>query len=512
MAGVVYLVGAGPGDPGLITVRGLGLLESADVVVHDRLVDARLLRRARVDAEMVDAGKTPGGKGARQDDIHALLIAKASEGRSVVRLKGGDPFVFGRGGEEAMALSRAGIPFEVVPGITSAIAAPAYAGIPVTHRGVASSVTVVTGSESPDKPATGVDWSALARTRGTLVVLMGWRSLESVVARLRAEGLPDTTPAALVEWGTGQRQRTVAGTLADVVEKGRACGLGPPVVAVFGDVAALRGDIRWFDNRPLFGKRVLVTRSRAQASALTRLLEGRGAEVVEVPTIRIEPPEDYCEIDEALRRLPGFDWVVFTSTNAVDAVFGRLREAGLDSRALHGTRVAAIGQSTARSLRDVGIAADLVASLSIAEGLVKEMAALGVAGSHILVPGAETRREALASGLAELGAEVEVVAAYRTVNVEGSPAAVEAALANGIDVATFTSSSTVRGLVRLLGGDVRKLDGVDIACIGPVTAAEVRSAGLDVAILAQESTVEGLVDAITDYYGGGRPNGQIPDD
>ena len=512
MAGVVYLVGAGPGAPGLITVRGLELLESANVVVHDRLVEERLLRRARVDAEMVDAGKTPGGKGASQGDINALLIARASEGRSVVRLKGGDPFVFGRGGEEAMALSRAGIPFEVVPGITSAIAAPAYAGIPVTHRGVASSVTVVTGSESPDKPGAGVDWSALARTRGTLVVLMGWRSLESVAARLRAEGLPDTTPAALVEWGTGQRQRTVAGTLADVVEKGRSQGLGPPVVAVFGDVAALREDIRWFDNRPLFGRRVLVTRSRAQASVLTRLLEGKGAHVVEVPTIRIEPPEDYGELDESLRRLPGFDWVVFTSTNAVDAVFDRLREAGLDSRALHGTRVAAIGQSTARSLHDVGIAADLVASLSIAEGLVKEMAAIGVAGSRILVPGAETRREALASGLADLGAEVEVVAAYRTVNVEGSPATVEAALADGTDVATFTSSSTVRGLVRLLGGDVGKLDGVDIACIGPVTAAEARSAGLDVAILAQESTVEGLVEAITDYYGGGQPNGQLSDD
>ena len=329
MARVVYLVGAGPGDPGLITVRGLELLESADVVVHDRLVDHRLIRRARTDAEIVDVGKTPGGKGARQGDIHALLIARASEGRSVVRLKGGDPFVFGRGGEEAMALSRAGIPFEVVPGITSAIAAPAYAGIPVTHRGVASSVTFVTGSESPDRPGADVDWSALARTNGTLVVLMGWRSLESVVARLNSEGLPDDTPAALVEWGTGPRQRSVVGTLVDIIEKGRARGLGPPVVAVFGGVAALRKDIRWFDNRPLFGKRVLVTRSRAQAGALTRLLEGQGADVIEVPTIRIEPPEDYGELDEALRRLSAFDWVVFTSTNAVDAVFDRLQMSGL---------------------------------------------------------------------------------------------------------------------------------------------------------------------------------------
>ena len=513
MAGVVYLVGAGPGDPGLITVRGLELLESADVVVHDRLVDARLVRRARTDADVVDAGKAPGSKGARQDDIDDLLIDKASEGLSVVRLKGGDPFVFGRGGEEAIALSRAGVPFEVVPGITSAIAAPAYAGIPVTHRGVASSVTFVTGSESPGKPGAGVDWSALARTKGTLVVLMGWRSLESAVAILRSEGLPDDTPAALVEWATGPRQRTVTGILADIVERGRTQGLGPPVVAVLGGVAALREEVRWFDNRPLFGKRVLVTRSRVQAGALSTLLEGRGADVVEVPTIRIEPPDDYGELDDALRHLPAFDWVVFTSTNAVDAVFDRLQQSGLDSRALHGTRVAAIGQSTARSLNDRGIAADLVASLSISEGLVKEMAARGVSGSRILVPGAETRREALASGLAELGAEVEVVAAYRNVGVESSPAAVETALSEGIDVATFTSSSTVRGLVRLLGGDVGKLDGVAVACIGPVTAAAARDAGLDVAILASESTVDGLVEAITDYYdGGGRPNEQISRD
>ncbi len=512
MAGVVYLVGAGPGDPGLITVRGLELIESADVVVHDRLVDDRLVRRARTDAEVVDVGKTPGGNGARQDDIHALLIARASAGMSVVRLKGGDPFVFGRGGEEAMALSRAGVAYEVVPGITSAIAAPAYAGIPVTHRGVASSVTFVTGAESPGKPGADVDWAALARTNGTLVVLMGWRSLESVVARLRSEGLPGNTPAALVEWGTGPLQRTVTGNLADVVEKGRAHGLGPPVVAVFGGVAALREDIRWFDSRPLSGKRVLVTRSRTQAGTLSRLLEGKGAEVVEIPTIRITPPGDYAELDDALRRLPGVDWVVFTSTNAVDAVFDRLGKAGLDSRALHGTRVAAIGRSTARSLQDRGIAADLVASLSISEGLVQDMAALGVAGSRILVPGAESRREALASGLADLGAEVEVIAAYRTVNVESSPAAVEAALADGIDVATFTSASTVRGLVRLINGDVEKLDGVEVACIGPVTAAEARGAGLDVAILAGESTVEGLVEAITDYYGGSRPNEQPSDD
>ncbi len=512
MAGVVYLVGAGPGDPGLITVRGLELIESADVVVHDRLVDVRLVRRARTDAEVVDVGKTPGGRGARQRDIHALLIARASEGMSVVRLKGGDPFVFGRGGEEAMALLRACIPFEVVPGITSAIAAPAYAGIPVTHRGVASAVTFVTGSESPDKPGADVDWGALAHTNGTLVVLMGWRSMESVVARLRSEGLPGDTPAALVEWATGPRQRTVTGTLSDIIEKGRARGLGPPVVAVFGDVAALREDIRWFDNRPLFGKRVLVTRSRTQAGALSRLLEGRGAEVVEIPTIRITPPEDYAELDSAIRRLPGFDWIVFTSTNAVDAVFDRLGEAGLDSRALHGMRVAAIGKSTARELRDRGIAADMIASLSISEGLVKEMAAIGVSGSRILAPGAETRREALVSGLAELGAEVEVVAAYRTVNVESSPAAVEAALADGIDVATFTSSSTVRGLVRLLNGDVAKLDGVAVACIGPVTAAEARAAGLDVAILASESTVEGLVEAVTAHCVGGRPDEQLSQD
>ena len=499
---MVYLVGAGPGDPGLITARGLELLESADVVAHDRLVDERLIGRARADAELVNVGKRPGGEGIGQRDINALLVSKAAAGKSVVRLKGGDPFVFGRGGEEAAALSESGTPFEVAPGVTSGIAAAAYAGIPVTHRGVASSVTFVTGSESPDNPGPMVDWSALARTGGTLVVMMGWRSLGAVAARLVAEGLPSDTPAALVEVGTSPRQRTVVGTLSDVIERGQSEGLGPPVAAVFGEVVRLRSRLRWFDNRPLFGKRVLVTRPRVQAGALAGLLEREGAEVVEVPVIRIEPPDDFDALDSTLGRLGSFDWVVFTSANGVSAVFDRLSECGGDARALHGNRVAAIGQGTARAIRGYGIAADLVVSQSVSEGLVEELGRRGVSGSRILLPGAESRRSVLADGLEGLGAEVKAVAAYRTVRVEGSRDRAARALSDGIDAATFTSASTVRGLLGLLDGDVGLLAGVKIACIGPVTASEAMKAGLDVDILAGESTVEGLVEAMRGCYGG----------
>ncbi len=468
--------------------------------MYDRLVDARLLRRARPDADLVDAGKTPGGGGSRQRDINARLVSNAAGGKSVVRLKGGDPFVFGRGGEEAGALSEAGVTFEVVPGVTSAIAAPAYAGIPVTHRGLASSATFVTGSESPDKPGSPVDWSALARTRGSVVVMMGWRALRSVIDRLAAEGMPADTPAALVEWGTTPRQRTVVGTLSDVLDRASAEGLGPPVTAIFGQVARLRERLRWFDDRPLFGRRVLVTRSSAQSWELTALLEREGAEVVEVPSIRIEPPDDFGPLDSALDRLDSFHWVVFTSANAVNAMFDRLSGAGRDARALRASRVAAIGRGTARALRESGIAADLVVSKSVSEGLVDEMGRLGVSGLRILLPGAQTRRAALSAGLERLGAEVETVPSYRTVHVEGSQARLPQVLSDGIDVVTFTSASTVRGFIALLD-DVGRLAGVEAACIGPITAREASNAGLDVAILAGESTLEGLVEAMRDYYG-----------
>ena len=500
LRGTVYIVGAGPGDPGLITVRGMQLLGSADVVIYDRLVGKRLIEMAKNDADLIDVGKIPGEDLNQQQDINGILLNRAKIGQSVVRLKGGDPLVFGRGSEEAEVLSREDIPFEIVPGITSAIAAPAYAGIPVTHRGLASSVTFVTGSESPDKPESMVDWSYLAQVGGTIVVMMGWRKIQSVVDNLILAGLSPGTPAALVEWGTMPYQRTVAGTMENVIDRARNQGLNAPVVAIFGDVVGLREHIRWFDNRPLFGKKILVTRSRTQKGALSTLLEREGAQVIEIPTIRIEYLDNYTELDSAIARISDFDWIVFTSANTVDVMFDRIASMALDSRVFYGTKVAAIGQITADSLRSRFIEADLVPAQAVSEGLLKEMKQVGLVDSKVLMPGAETRRDVLVDGLKELGADVETVIAYRTVNVEGSISRLRQVLEDGVDVATFTSSSTVKGLMDLIDGDGSVLSGIDVACIGPVTANEARNFGLSVDILAHQSTVDGLVEVIKEHY------------
>ncbi len=501
-AGTVYLVGAGPGDPGLITVRGLELVESADVVVFDRLVDRRLLERARPGAELVDVGKVPGQRRNRQEDINALLVARAREGKQVVRLKGGDPFVFGRGGEEAEALLAEGIPFEVVPGVTSAVAAPAYAGIPVTHRKLGSFFTVVTGSEAPDKDASAVPWDRLAQLGGTLVVLMGWEGLASIVDALLRHGRAPETPVALVRWGTEPYQRTVSGTLADIVEKAQQADLSPPVVAVVGEVASLRQKLRWFDNRPLFGKRVLVTRSRAQASALSGLLARRGALPLELPAIEVQPLQDCAGLDAALRGLGqgGYQWVVFTSANAVQAVFQRLDALGLDARAFGAARVAAIGPATAASLRQRGIRADLTPEDFVSEAVAAALEARAVSGQRVLLPRADIAPEELARRLEALGALVHEVPAYRTVVPEESRGRAKEVCAQGIDIATFTSSSTVRNLADLLAGDLSPLSGATVACIGPVTAATARELGLKVDIVAREHTVPGLVEALESYF------------
>ncbi len=498
--GRVFLVGAGPGDPGLITVKGLRCVESADVIVYDRLVDRRLLARATATAELVDVGKAPGERRNRQEDINALLIARAAEGKLVVRLKGGDPFVFGRGGEEAEALAAGGIPFEVVPGVTSAIAAPAYAGIPVTHRDIGSFFTVVTGSEAPDKPEPAVPWDRLAEAGGTLVVLMGWESLDRIVEALVRHGRPPETPVALVRWGTEPYQRTVSGTLATIVGAARDAGMSPPVVAVIGEVAKLRDRLRWFDRGPLFGKRVLVTRSRAQASVLSELLAARGAEAVEIPTIEILPLDDYGSLDAELRGLRGYQWIVFTSANPVRVVFDRLAAMGLDSRALAGPRVAAIGPATAASLREHGISADFVPDVFVSESIVEGMKGAGLQGAKVLLPRSSAGREALAEGLAGLGAAVREVTAFHTGTPEDARTRLDEALAAGIDAATFTSSSTVSNLAALLDGRLDRLSTAAIACIGPVTAARAGELGLKVDIVAREHTVAGLVDALESYY------------
>ena len=398
----------------------------------------------------------------------------------MVRLKGGDPFVFGRGGEEAQVLAMAGIPFEVVPGVSSAVAAPAYAGIPLTHREAASSFTVVSAVEDAAKTGPAIPWDALARTGGTLVVMMGWAALPQVTERLLAEGMPPSMPAAVVQWGTEPYQQTVIGNLGNIVERARAANLGPPVVVVIGRVVSLREEIGWYENRPLFGKRVLVTRSRTQASVLSRMLADEGAEAIELPTIEIAPPEDFASLDKALHDLQSFQWVVFTSVNGVAAFFNRLNKLGMDARALGSSRVCAIGPITAKALEQRGIIPDFTPPRYTTERLVQGLSEHGVAGSRVLMPRTNIAPEDAARALENLGAQVVQPVAYRTLTPEGSTEKARNLLGRGkIDIATFTSSSTVQNLLNLLDGDPSPLDNVLIACIGPVTAGKAQRVGIE---------------------------------
>ena len=508
MTGKVYLIGAGPGDPGLLTVKGREALEQADVVVYDRLAHPSLLDHAPPGAERIFAGKARGQQELTQDGINALLVDRARAGLRVARLKGGDPFVFGRGGEEALALARNGVPYEVVPGVSSAIAAPAYAGIPVTHRGVATGFTVVSGSEDPSKPESSVRWEELGRSlaahSGTLMTLMGWASMEKILSSLQGAGLSADTPVALVQWGTWNRQRTVTGTLATAAERGRAAGLTAPVVAIIGDVVNLRDELAWFDNRPLFGKRVLVTRSRTQASRMCQLLEDAGATAVELPAIAIAPPQDFAPLDEAVSRLSSYRWVIFASVNAVDAVFERLDAQGRDARAFGNSRVASIGPATATALKRRGIRPDFTPSRSVSSAALEELSAYEWNGVPVLLPAADIGRDELAEGLTGLGADVARVTAYRTITPPGAAQRARDAFAEGIDIVTFTSSSTVRNLLGLLdedGGPGREaLSDSIVACIGPVTSGTAHELGLWVDIEATEHTVEGLADALVTHF------------
>ena len=497
---IVRLVGAGPGDPELITVKGLRLIQSADAIVYDRLVDKRLLQHARSDAELIDVGKIPGKRVNRQEDINSLLVELGKAGKQVVRLKGGDPFVFGRGGEEAEALAEAGVPFEIVPGITSAIAAPAYAGIPLTHRKVASSFTVVTGSEDPTKPDTSVDWEVLAKGSDTLAILMGQSNLRVIADALIRYGRAPETPVALVQWGTEPYQRTLVGTLEDIADKAIAAGIGAPAVTVVGDVVRLRETIQWLDNRPLFGKRALVTRTRTQASALSDRLTQLGAQPIELPTIQIQPLDDYAELDRALKNVNGYDWAVFSSANAVDIVFDRLDALELDARAMYGVRIAAIGPATRRRLRERGVIADFMPSSFVAESVVVELAEEGVEGKRVLLPQAEIARDVLRQGLTELGAAVDAIAVYRTVTPPNTAERLQDILSEGIDIATFTSSSTASNLVELLDGNTNALKDATIACIGPITAERAIELGLKVDIVAAEHTIAGLIEAVEAHF------------
>jgi uroporphyrinogen III methyltransferase/synthase len=483
----VYLVGAGPGDPGLLTVKGAELLRRADVVVHDRLSELSLLDQARPDAELIDVGKRP-GQPVAQEYINELLITRGRAGATVVRLKGGDPFVFGRGGEEALALIEAKVPFEVVPGITSAVAVPAYAGIPVTHRGLATSFTVVTG-HSRHAVEVETNWEALAAAGGTIVVLMGVAHRTEIAARLQAGGLSPSTPVAAVRWGSRPGQSTVRTTLAGLGD----VPLEPPVTVVIGAVAAL--ELGWFEQRPLFGRRVVVTRSREQASDLVSRLVQLGAETVELPTIAIADPGDGGDGLRAAAEavaVAGYRWVVFTSANAVHRFVPLVR----DARSFAGASIAATGPGTAEALARYGLVADLVPERFVAEALVEALGSPATPGRlaegrRVLLPRAAVGRDALPDGLRAAGWEVDVVEAYRT--VAATPSAAELAAVASADVVTFTSSSTVTNFVALVGAD--RLPPI-VACIGPVTAATARDLGIEVQVIPEEHTIAGLVDAV----------------
>jgi len=503
--GVVYLVGAGPGDPGLLTLRGGELLVMCDAIVYDALANPALLALASVQervtpVELHDVGKRGGAtESARQNDINQLLVRLANDGKRVVRLKGGDPFVFGRGSEEAQALADAGVRFEVVPGVTAGIAAPAYAGIPVTHRGFATSVTFVTGHEDPVKGEATVDWSALARAGGTIVLYMGVKSLPRIASALEAGGMRADTPAAAIQWGTHAHQRTVTGTLSTIAGDIDRASLAAPVITVIGSVVSLRNQIGWFDRRPLFGKRIVVTRARSQASSLSERLAALGAEVIEMPATRIEEM-DASPIQRAISGLSEYGWVVFTSQNAVRIFWDALRAESLDARALAGIKLAAVGPATASALLERGLAVDVAPDRFVAEALLDALRGRrDVQGVRVLYAKAEGAREVLHDGLEELGAIVEEVVLYRSV-VDGSGATElrQRLIDGGADFVTFTSASSVNGFVAAVGEDVARR--VPAATIGPITSAAARDRGLEVSVEATESTIAGLVAAVAGYF------------
>ena len=498
--GTVYLVGAGPGDPMLLTLRGQECLRQAEVVLYDYLANPLLLNHVPAKAERIYVGRRGRGRYQDQEAIIRLMIEKARAGHVVVRLKGGDPFVFGRGGEEAEAVAAAGLPFEVVPGVTSAVAAPAYAGIPVTHRTLASTVTFVTGHEDPAKGAATLDWPSLALRQGTLVFLMGMKNLPVIVEHLLTEGKADDTPVALIRWGTRPDQRTLVGTLKTIVGQAQAAALEPPTVIVVGEVVRLREQLNWFETRPLFGKRILVTRAKEQAGELTQLLRAYGADPVECPTIQIVPPESWAELDEAVARLSRYHWLVFTSVNGIRPFMDRLRRHGLDSRALASLRIGCIGPRTAQELARYGLRADLLPSEFQAEGLLEAMKATGVAGKQVLIPRAAVARELLPEQLRALGAKVSVVTAYRTICPPADRACLKDLLRQGaIHLITFASSSTVRNFAQLFDSqhEMKTLTaGTAIACIGPITAQTAADVGMPATITAAQNTIPALVDAI----------------
>jgi uroporphyrinogen III methyltransferase/synthase len=497
--GRVYLVGGGPGDLGLVTLRAKECIERADVIVYDHLANPEMLSWARDSAEIIYAGKKAGEHALTQDEINGLLVTKAREGNQVVRLKGGDPFVFGRGAEEAKAIVDAGISFEIVPGITSAIAAPAYAGIPVTNRAHNSHVTFFTGHEDPAKTESSIDFAALAKLGGTQVMLMGVDRIESITREMIAHGVRSDLPVALVRWGTTGRQGTLVGTVADIAKRVVDAGFEAPAVAVFGDVVALREDLNWYERRPLSGKRIVVTRTRKQASALSEQLRALGADILELPTIRIEPPSELREFAELVQDAHAYDWIVFTSANGVDSFFEMFFKLYDDAREIGAARVAAIGPATAQRVRDFRLHVDLQPEEFVAESVVREFQKQGgVENLRILLVRAEKARDVLPKQLSDMGAIVDEALAYRTVPETRDPTGARHRLSEeGADLITFTSSSTVENFLAL---GLPWPKGMQVASIGPITSKTARDHGLKIDIEARRHDIGGLVEAIRKFF------------
>jgi uroporphyrinogen III methyltransferase/synthase len=501
--GIVYLVGAGPGDPALITLKGVECLQRADVVVYDYLANEQFLNHAPETAEYIFAGKIGGRHNQDQDEINRTLVKKARQGKVVVRLKGGDPFVFGRGGEECEAMREAGIPFEVVPGVTAAMGAAAYAGIPLTHRDFTASVAFVTGQEGKDKSESSIDWASLSLGGGTVVFYMGVTTLRSNMQRMIEHGRSPETPVALVRWATTPRQQVLIGTVADIADRAEAAGFKPPAVTIVGEVVKLREKLGWFDSRPLCGRKIIVTRAAEQAGEFSSKLAMLGASVLECPTIRLVEPESWQLLDLAIRELSGYDWLILTSGNSVRFFFQRLKTLGMDTRALAGCKVCAVGPKTAEAFASFGIRADLVPTDYKAEGVVDEFSRLDLHGKKILFPRADKAREVIPCELKRMGAHVDSPVAYRNIFPDRlPPEALFLLEKRSVDCITFTSSSTVQNLAAMLGEDmlVDLLKGVTVASIGPVTSKSCRELGLKVDVEPVTHTLDALAAELEAHF------------
>jgi len=505
--GKVYLVGAGPGDPGLLTLKARDCIAAADAVVYDYLANPAFLEFAPRGAELVYVGKQGGCHTRTQEEINRLIVDLARPGRTVVRLKGGDPFIFGRGGEEAEALTAAGVPFEVVPGVTSAIAVPAYAGIPLTHRDMTATVAFVTGHEDPTKSRSNIAWDRLATGAGTLVFLMGVGNLPAIAEQLIRHGRSGETPVAVIRRGTLSEQRTVTGPLRDIARIVLETGMKAPAIIVVGEVVSLREHLNWFERRPLFGRRIVVTRAREQASGFLARMAELGAECIQFPTIRVVPPESWTPLDRAIQGLEAYGWVLFTSVNGVRYFFERMALMGKDARGLCGVRVGAIGPATAEAVLSHGIRPDLVPSEYRAEAVVEALGREAMNGVRVLLPRAEKAREVLPVELERMGAVVDVVPAYRTVRPDRDTGRVRGMLERGeVDLVTFTSSSTAVNFAGMFPEEDALLrewmKKTSVACIGPVTAKTAEDLGFAVDVTAKTYTIEGLVDAIVARFAG----------